>query len=49
MREVLIICKHCGNQERIKIYSREEVEREKGQPVPIQCRKCGSTEIEIHG
>jgi hypothetical protein len=43
-----LVCKDCGNEEKIKIYTPEEIKREGRRPGRPQCSKCGSTNVQLH-
>ena len=47
MKMVTVVCRQCGFEKRIQVYSREEAERERIQIAPPRCEKCGSTNVAI--
>ncbi|MCL5883906.1 MAG: hypothetical protein M1377_00880 [Deltaproteobacteria bacterium] len=47
MKMVTVVCRQCGFEKRIKVYSREEAERERIQAAAPKCEKCGSANVVI--
>lgn len=47
MKVMLQVCRDCGFEERVKIYSQEEIERERLRAVNPCCNKCGSPRVEL--
>lgn len=47
-KKKLLVCHDCGHEHQIKVYSREEAERERKSLAPARCEKCGSTNVTLH-
>ncbi len=47
MKRVLAVCRDCGHEERIEIWTREEAERENVSTAPPRCKKCRSRNIKL--
>lgn len=48
MKTMLLVCQDCGNEERIKIYTRHEAEKGQFQLSKPRCKKCGSTNVRLY-
>ncbi len=46
MRKILVICRTCGHEEKIEVYTDEEAIRLRIPRVPLRCPKCGSPHVE---
>ncbi len=44
----VLVCKDCGAEERIPIYTREEAEKKNIRLGPPRCGRCGSTNVQLH-
>lgn len=44
----IVVCNHCGYEERIKVISREEATRERKPMYAITCSRCGSGNVRLH-
>ena len=49
MKVMIVVCKQCGNEKRIEVYSPEEAERKRIQIAPPRCEKCGSANVILRG
>jgi Zn finger protein HypA/HybF involved in hydrogenase expression len=43
----LVLCDDCGNEEPMRLYSREEARRENKTLRKLYCLKCGSTNVRV--
>ena len=48
MKRVTLVCKTCGNEERIEIMTRDDLEKRPRPTQPARCSKCGSGRVELH-
>lgn len=48
MKIMILVCNDCGNEEKIKIYTPEEVEKEGRRAGPPRCSKCVSTNVRLY-
>jgi hypothetical protein len=48
MKRVTLVCKTCGNEERIEIATRDDLEKRPRPTRPASCSKCGSERVELH-
>lgn len=48
MKTMLLVCKKCGYEKKVKIYSREEAERNNMQLIPPMCDKCGNANVKLY-
>jgi hypothetical protein len=48
MKRVTLVCKSCGNEQRIEIVTREELEARPRPTRPASCPRCGSGNVELH-
>lgn len=49
MKYKTLVCQDCGYEKKIKVYDREEAEKERIQLVKPRCEKCGSYNIKLYG
>ncbi|MFC1510204.1 hypothetical protein ACFL49_00905 [Candidatus Omnitrophota bacterium] len=47
MKRMLQICKDCGYEEEVNIYSHEEAQQQRLRTVNPCCKKCGSPSVEL--
>lgn len=48
MKIMVLVCQNCGHEEKIKIYTREEAERNTFQLANPRCSKCGSNNVRLY-
>jgi transposase-like protein len=48
MKIKLMVCQRCGHEQRVKIYDREEAEREGFPLARPRCEKCGSLDVKLY-
>jgi len=48
MKKVILVCRDCGCEERIDVYSPEEAIKKNISTKPPRCPKCGSYRVELH-
>jgi len=48
MKVVWLICRRCGYEGRIQVYSREEAEARRMRLAPPTCPRCGTRDVELH-
>jgi hypothetical protein len=48
MKIMLSVCKRCGHEEKIKVYSPEDAQRHRLRLVPPRCSRCGSSEVKLY-
>jgi hypothetical protein len=47
MKRVILVCKVCGNEERIEIVTRVDLEERPRPTLPASCSKFGSEHVEL--
>jgi hypothetical protein len=47
MKRVTLICKSCGNEARIEVVTRDDLEKRPRPTRPASCPKCGSGRVEL--
>lgn len=45
MKVKKVICKDCGYEDKVEIFTREEADRKQIQLAPVRCPNCGSLNV----
>lgn len=48
MKTITLVCNDCGHEQKIKIYSSEELKKLGIRPARPRCEKCRSTNISFY-
>jgi DNA-directed RNA polymerase subunit RPC12/RpoP len=40
-----VICRSCGHEDKVEVFTREEADRKHMQLMPVTCPKCGSRNV----